>query len=50
MLHAGAARRDRVVLGLYPQAILDLLNTSLVHLNQVVLSPALAAAAVALVH
>ena len=40
-----------IILGWYPQAILNLLNTSLVHLNQVVLNtPAAAAAAVALVH
>jgi len=40
-----------IILGWYPQAILSLLNTSLVHLNQVVLNtPAAAAAAVALVH
>ena len=40
-----------VILGWYPQAILSLLNTSLVHLNQIVLNtPAAAAAAVALVH
>jgi NADH-quinone oxidoreductase subunit M len=39
-----------IILGWYPQAILNLLNTSLVHLNQVVLNtPAAAAAAVALV-
>jgi NADH-quinone oxidoreductase subunit M len=36
-----------LLLGVYPQAILDLLNTSLVHLNEVVLSAP--AAAVALV-
>ena len=40
-----------IILGWYPQAILSLLNTSLVHLNQVVLNtPAAAAAAVAMVH
>src|SRR5579862_1438130 len=40
-----------IILGWYPQAILGLLNTSLIHLNQVVLNtPAAAAAAVAMVH
>ncbi len=38
-----------LVLGVYPQAILSLLGTSLEHLNQVVLSTPAAAAAVALV-
>jgi NADH-quinone oxidoreductase subunit M len=38
-----------LVLGFYPQLILDLLNTSLVHLNQVVISSPISAA-VALVH
>jgi NADH-quinone oxidoreductase subunit M len=37
-----------LVLGVYPQAILGLLNTSLVHLNQVVLSTS--GAAVAMIH
>ena len=37
-----------IILGVYPQAILGLLNTSLVHLNQVVLSTA--GAAVAMLH
>src|SRR5271155_5793365 len=37
-----------LVLGVYPQAILGLLNTSLVHLNQVVLSTS--GAAVAMLH
>ena len=37
-----------IVLGFYPQAILGLLNTSLVHLNQVVLSAP--ASAVAMLH
>ncbi len=40
-----------LLLGVYPHAILGLLNTSLVHLNHVVLAtPAAARAAVALVH
>ena len=37
-----------LILGVYPQAILGLLNTSLVHLNQVVLSTS--GAAVAMMH
>jgi NADH-quinone oxidoreductase subunit M len=37
-----------LILGVYPQAILNLLNTSLVHLNQVVLSTG--SAAVAMIH
>jgi NADH-quinone oxidoreductase subunit M len=37
-----------LILGVYPHAVLDLLNTSLVHLNQVVLSAP--GAAIALAH
>ena len=37
-----------LILGVYPQAVLGLLNTSLVHLNQVVLSSS--NAAVAMIH
>ena len=37
-----------LILGVYPHAILGLLNTSLVHLNQVVLSTS--GAAVAMLH
>jgi NADH-quinone oxidoreductase subunit M len=37
-----------IILGVYPHAVLDLLNTSLVHLNQVVLSAP--GAAIALAH
>ncbi len=39
-----------LILGVYPHAVLDLLNTSLVHLNQVVLSTPAAASAVAQIH
>jgi NADH-quinone oxidoreductase subunit M len=39
-----------LILGVYPHAILGLLNTSLTHLNQVVLASAPHAAAVALAH
>jgi hypothetical protein len=38
-----------LILGVYPHAVLSLLNTSLVHLNQIVLS-ASPAATVAVLH